>query len=310
MISRSDLYSIGIGTWGVGGFAERNPNNNDQKQVDAIVHMLKKGMNYIEINIWTSQGHSVKLASKSVEQSGVSRENLFLSQAIYFYTAPDLESSKKELETMLQAFDTDYMDSISLSGAAITAIGKDEVYSWYKELLSTKKVRYINLNNPSLDELKEAKLIFGEKLFSIEVGYNFEIRENEENGILDFAKSNDVLGVIYQPLRRNRTANRNWPLLVELAKKYNKTQNQIILNWIISKGLLPLTKSETISHIDEHLLATSFTIDSLDLERLNSFTPPNYKKPTVYWGPKGEGVRIDQLSNVFDEDYDKQQSRT
>lgn len=306
MLNKKDLSKIGIGTWGVGGFAEKNPNNDDQKQINAMVHMLKNGMNYIELNIWTSQGHSVELASQAVRQSGVSRENLFLSQAIYFYTAPDLESSKRELDTMLQAFNTDFMDSISLSGAAISAIGKDGVYAWYKELLSSNKVRYINLNNPSLAELKEAKEIFGNKLFSIEIGFNFEIRENEENGIINFAKENDVLCVIYQPLRRNRTANRNWPLLVELASKYGKTQNQILLNWISSKGLLPLTKSETISHIDEHLASTAFQIDQEDIDRLNSFTPPNYKKPQVYWGAKGEGVRIDQLSNVFDEDYDKQ----
>lgn len=309
MINRTDLSKIGIGTWGVGGFAERNPDNDDQKQTQAMVHMLQKGMNYIELNIWTSQGHSVEIASRAVKQSGISRDKLFLSQAIYFYTAPDLESSKKELETMLNAFDTDYMDSVSLSGAAISAIGKDQVYSWYKELLASNKVRYINLNNPSLEELKEAKRVFGDKLFSIEIGFNFEIRENQDNGIIKFANDNDVLCVIYQPLRRNRTANRNWSLLVELSKKYQKTQNQIILNWISGIGLLPLTKSETIAHIDEHLEATKFTLDAEDIAKLNEFTPPNYKKPQVYWGAKGEGVRIDQLSNVFDDDYNKQQTK-
>lgn len=307
MIGKTQLSKIGIGTWGIGGFAERNPNNDDQKQVNAIVHMLKNGMNYIELNIWTSQGHSVEIASQAVKQSGVSRDKLFLSQAIYFYTAPDLESSKKELETMLKAFDTDYMDSVSLSGAAISAIGKDQVYAWYKELLDSNKVRYINLNNPSLEELKEAKLVFGDKLFSIEIGFNFEIRENQDNGIIKFANDNDVLCVIYQPLRRNRTAARNWPLLVELSKKYGKTQNQIILNWISGLGLLPLTKSETIAHIDEHIEATKFTLDADDVAKLNEFIPPNYKKPQAYWGAKGEGIRIDQLSNVFDDDYDIQQ---
>lgn len=306
MINRKKLSKIGIGTWGVGGFSEKNPDNNDKRQVDAMIHMLKLGMNYIELNIWTSQGHSVKLTSDAVKLSKVARENLFLSQAIYFYTAPDLESSKKELDTMLRAFDTDYMDSISLSSAAIMTIGKEQVYAWYKELLSSKKVRYINLNNPSLTEMKEAKEVFGDKLFSIEIGFNFEIRENEENGIINFAKDNNVLCVIYQPLRRNRTANRNWPLLVNLASKYGKTQNQILLNWIISKGLLPLTKSETISHIEEHIQSESFKMDLSDLEKLNKFSPSNYKKPRVYWGSQGEGIRIDQLSNVFDEDYDKQ----
>lgn len=308
MLNRNDLSKIGIGTWGMGGFAERNPQNDDQKQTHALVHMLKSGMNYIELNIWTSQGHSVEIASEAVKKSGIARNNLFLSQAIYFYTAPDLESSKQELETMLKAFDTDYMDSVSLSSAAIAAIGKDVVYAWYKELLSSNKVRYINLNNPSPDDVKEAKEIFGSELFSIEIGFNFEVRENSENGIIDFANENDILCVIYQPLRRNRTAIRNWPLLVDLSKKYNKSQNQILLNWISSLGLLPLTKSETISHIDEHIETTQFTIDQVDLDKLNDFRPPNYIQPKAYWSDDSQGeVRIDQLSNIFDDEYAKQQ---
>lgn len=306
MTDRKELFPIGIGTWGIGGFAERNPKNDDPKQISAIVHMINKGMNYIELNFWTGQGHSVELVSEAVKKSGIRREKLFLSQAIYSYTASTLNAAKNELETILKLFDTAYVDSLSLNEAAISSIGKDIVYSWYKELLASNKIRFINLNNPSLQTLKEVRLNFKDKLFSAEIGFNFEVRENVINGVIDFADKNNVLCVIYQPLRRNRTAKRNWPLLVELSKKYNKSQNQIILNWIISRGYLPLTKSETISHIDEHLNSINFTIDSADLDRLNRFYPPHYNSPKVYWGVIGEGIRIDQLSNIFDEEYDKQ----
>lgn len=305
MINKNDLFPIGIGTWGIGGFAERKPGNDDQKQASVLVHMLKKGMNYVELNVWTAQGHSVELVSEAVKQAGVRRENLFLSQAIYSYTASMLTAAKNELEGILKLFGTDYIDSLSLNEAAIAAIGKDQLYVWYRELLASKKVRYINLNNPSLETLTDAKQKFGDKLFSVEIGFNFEIRENEENGIISFAGKNNVLCVIYQPLRRNRTAKRNWPLLVELSAKYGKTQNQILLNWIVSRGYLPLTKSETAAHIDEHLESTRFILNEEDTEKLNAFRPPNYRKPKVYWGATGEGVRIDQLSNVFDDDYDK-----
>jgi hypothetical protein len=86
----------------------------------------------------------------------------------------------------------------------------------------------------------------------------------------------------------------------------SKSQNQIILKWIISRGYLPLTKSETIQHIDDYLDLNNFIIEKSDLDRLNSFHPPNYQKPKAFWGAAGKGVRIDQLCNVFDEDYEKQ----
>jgi hypothetical protein len=54
------LFPVGIGTWGIGGFTERKPDNNDQKQISALVHMTRGGMNYMELNVWTAQGHSVE----------------------------------------------------------------------------------------------------------------------------------------------------------------------------------------------------------------------------------------------------------
>ena len=36
---------------------------------------------------------------------------------------------------------------------------------------------------------------------------------------------------------------------------------------------------------------------------------PNFIKPKVFYGLKGEGARIDLLSNVFDEEYDKQHKK-
>ena len=306
MINKSDLFPIGIGTWGIGGFAEKNPGNQDATQIKSISFMLQHGFNYIELNVWTAQGHSIELVSKGANISRVKRDKLFLSQAIYSYTSPTIKDAMREIQTCLKLFNTSYVDSISLNEAAISSIGKKNVFELYHQLIDQKIIRFINLNNPSLASLREAISEFGDKLFSIKIGFNFEIRENEDNGIIRLAKEKEILCVIYQPLRRNRTALRNWPLLVELSKKYNKTQNQIILNWIRSKGFLPISKSESVIHIKEHLSSLDFTLDREDLKKLDEFRPPNYKPPLVYWGASGDGVRIDQLSNVFDEDYDKQ----
>jgi len=306
MVNKKDLSKIGIGTWGIGGFAERNPHNDDTKQVNSLSSMFSAGLNYVELNMWTSQGKSVQLVAESLERSGINRKNVFLSQAIYSYTSSTRVQAEKELFELCKLFRTDHMDSVSLTTSAIIEIGKVQVLDWYKKCLAENKVRYINLNNPSLDTLKEFHQIFGSKLFSIEIGFNFEIRENFDNGIIEYANKNNILNVIYQPLRRNRTALRNWSLLVELAAKYGRTQNQILLNWISSKGMLPLTKSEDMDHIIENLESVNFKIDESDIEKLDNFRPPNYKQPHVFWTQEGEGIRIDQLSNRFDEEYNKQ----
>jgi len=196
---------------------------------------------------------------------------------------------------------TDHVDSIQFTMGLVKSIGLDNIKLLVEKLINSGKTRYTSLTNSSPDFLKTYHGVFGNKLFAHEGVFNFEVRENEKYGLTEYAKENNILNVVFQPLRRNHTAERNWPILVELANKYNKTQNQIILNWIVSKGFFPLVKSSTMAHIDENLAAFDFQIEPEDLERLNNFEIPNYNPPKIDWGETGDGVKIHQLPNVFDE---------
>src|SRR5581483_4189145 len=102
--------------------------------------------------------------------------------------------------------------------------------------------------------------------------YNLECKVNEDIGILNFCIEHDIVFACYQPLRRNRTAQRNYPLLVALAEKYGRTQNQIILNWIVKeKRLMPLIKTGSDVHLRENLEALNFNLDREDIAQLNAF---------------------------------------
>lgn len=306
MLQTQKIFPIGIGTWGLGGFAERDTSTNDKKQINALNHMIENGFNYIGLNLWSAEGHSVRLVSEALNYSSKSRSEIFLSQAIYEYNNPTLADTESELEKLMKLFDTSYIDSFEFNNAGEETYGLSETIELQDKLLKQDKIRYVAVSNPSLKNLKILHKEFGEKLFSVEVGFNFEIRENYDNGIIPYLLKNNIKPVVYQPLRRNRTAKRNWKLLVDLSKKYNKTQNQIIMNWIVSLGYLPITKSETISHIDEHIDSLAFKMEKGDIKKLTDFRVPNYNPPKAVFSNSEEGVRIDQLSNVFDEEYDKQ----
>jgi len=306
MIYKRNLSKLGIGAWGIGGFAEKNPKNDDKKQIKALAYQFNKGMNLTEINFWNSQGHSVQLIKQALDKSGVKRKEIFIVQAIYNYYNETLDDVRKELELCLETFETDYVDSIEFPLTAFDKYGFGELIKLVEKYLSDGKARYTSVTNFNLDYLKKYHRIFKDKLFSHELHYSFEIRENEDLGILDYGLKNNIINVPYQPLRRNRTAKRNWPLLKELSKKYDKTQNQIILNWMVARGFCPLVKSETLVHIDENLAALKFTMDKDDLKKLTDFRVPDYKSPGIDWFMKNkEAVFIHTLPNVFDENYPK-----
>lgn len=308
MITKKDLFPIGIGTWGVGGFAEKDPKADLAKQQSTLTYMLNKGMNFVEANMWYSQGIAVDVLSKAFKNSHKKREDLFICQAVYLKTNK-LQDTESEVDTVLKYFDTDYVDTLEFTQSVFVQYPFADVVRVIEDLLNKGKTRFTSITNENPELLEKYHRHFGDKLFSHEVCYNFEVRDNENLGTIPYAQANDILTVVYQPLRRNRTANRNWHLLVVLAEKYKVTQNQILLAWIVSKGLLPLTKSETIEHIDEHLASLNIKLDPQDVKRLNEFEVPNYKALKIDWNKTGDGIDVSQLSNVFDEEYDKQQTK-
>jgi|APSaa5957512622_1039677.scaffolds.fasta_scaffold17395_6 diketogulonate reductase-like aldo/keto reductase len=306
MINKHNLSKIGIGAWGFGGYAEKDPENNDTKQIDALAYQFKKGMNLTEINFWNSQGQSAQLIKQALGKSGVKRDEVLLIQVIYDYRLETIKDVEKEFQLCLEVFETDYIDSIEFPLTAFDKYGFNNLVELVQKYISKGKARYTSVTNFDLPNLKKYHGIFKDKLFSHELCYSFDVRDAEELGILDYGFENNIINVPYQPLRRNRTATRNWPLLVELSKKYNKTQNQIILNWMTSRNIHPLVKSENIKHINENLDSLKFEMESGDIKRLTDFRVPNYKLQEIDWLMKGDsGNFIHSLPNTFDEIYPK-----
>ena len=84
------------------------------------------------------------------------------------------------------------------------------------------------------------------------------------------------------------------------SEKYNKTQNQIILNWIIKeKKIIPLIKSTNIGRIDENNGSLSFEMEKEDYEKLTEFRSKEFDDIVIDWADKG-GIPIDQLANQFE----------
>ena len=65
-ISGKKLFSIGIGTWGIGGLAKRDLQNDDAKQIAAMEYALKQGLNYVEVNMWSAEGHSAYIFTEAL----------------------------------------------------------------------------------------------------------------------------------------------------------------------------------------------------------------------------------------------------
>lgn len=289
MINKKEIFEIGIGTWKI-------DDENIDKDIEALLYSYNIGQNYLSLYMMYNDGKIVKSLKPFINK--LDREKIFISVNIE-PTIEKLEDIEIQLDEYLQILNLDYVDNLQLHTPKATILPLIDTYKEMERLKKLGKTRFLGISNCNLEQLKEINEIV--KIDFFEGVYNLECKINEDIGILQYCNENKITFVGYQTLRRNRTAKRNYPILQELSKKYKRTQNQIILNWIIrEKEILPIIKSSNIDRINENLDSLNFQMEKEDYIKLNQFRNEEFDKVKIDWNFTGNGVTIDQLANQFE----------
>lgn len=299
-MKKENIFPIAIGSYGLGASRSESWADNNQElvinedEMNAVLYSYEKGQNYIDTSYIYAGGLTMKFISEFIKR--VDRNKLFISVKIENYIEK-IEDIEEQLDKYLKVLGIDYADTILLHTPRASKIPLEDSYNELKRLVSIGKSRYISVSNLNIDELKMIVEKLNIDLFSFEGLYNLECKQNEDVGIIDYCKEHNILFLNYQPFRRNRTANHNYPLLVELANKYNKTQNQVLLNYYIyEKKLIPITKADKIEHVNLNLEALNFRMEQEDYNRLNEFRCEAFDKLEVDWQDNG-GIPIYKFAN-------------
>lgn len=288
MIQVQNIFPIGIGTF-------RVDLTQNQKSRNALMKSFALGQNYIDTSHLYENGKVMEFVKEFNKEIG--RDNIFITTKIE-PVVEKITDIEKQLDKYLEVMNIKYVDCLMLHSVIFTKLPLIETYKEMNRMVEIGKAKCLGLSNSNLEQLKEINNLYPIKIY--EGIYNLECKLNEDIGMIKYCKDNDILFIAYQPLRRNRTANRNYPLLVELSNKYNKTQNQIILNWLLKeKKINVLIKSTNVDKINENMEALQFDLEKEDYDKLNTFRAKEFDTIKIDWEGKG-GVTIDQLANQFE----------
>lgn len=283
----NEIHPIGIGTYNL-------DLENKAKTLQALQYSVEKGQNFMSTSLLYDNGKVVDFLRDFFKE--VNKDNVFLTCHLEPYIEKR-EDVEKQLDEYLKKMNIDYVDSLQVHVSYASKIPLLDTYEEMEKLVKKGKVKYLSASNTTLEELKLLQENF--KIFSYEGVYNLECKYYENVGLIDFCKENDIRFVCYQALRRNNIAKMNYPFLTEMARKYGKTQNQILLNWLIKeKDLNTIIKTNTIQNIKSNLESLDFSIEKEDVKKLNDFQDERFNTIEIDWKNQG-GITIDKLASQF-----------
>ncbi len=282
--SGNEVSKIGIGTWTIN-------KANAKQEIEALKFYTSQGVNYIDVVLAYDNGATLDVIAKFMRK--IKREDIFVN-ALITHGCTNVEDVEKQIKVYLKTLKTDYLDCVTLHSPVCLGFDFNEYVKEIWRLKDKYNILNIGYSNLSPEQFAKVKT----KTAYFEGLYNLENRINEDNGIIAECLKRKIPFYAYQPLRRNRTAKQNYKELVSLAEKYGKTQNQILINWMIShKKIGLLIKSSNKEHIKENLESLNFTMTKAEYALLDKLRNPEFDKiPFSYKNEEGK-IRIDQIPN-------------
>ena len=266
------LPAIGQGCMGIGGEFKKDY-SGDSNQIEAIRYGIEQGMTLIDTAEVYGAGHSEELVGKAIE--GCRLDVIVATK--FSPESNGYENLLSAAERSLRRLNTDYIDIYQIHWPN-PAIPLEETLRAMELLVDQGKVRYIGVSNFYEKDLKEANtLLKRTTVFSNQLELNLFDRFSEIS-VLPYCQKNNMAFLAYSPLDKGRLAP-SWDRLEEIAKYYDKTISQIILNWLIlHPNVIAIPKAIKREHLKQNAASAEFRISNEHYKEIDLLFPsePSY----------------------------------
>ncbi len=225
----------------------------------AVLDAIKVGYRLID----TAQSYfNEKEVGDAIKECGVDRKELFITSKVWidYY---GYEKCKASVLESLKKLQTDYIDLMLLHQPFADYYG---AYRALEELYEEGKIRAIGVSNFYPDRLADICL-FGRKVVPA-------VNQIETNPLHQREYDQEVMNKYcvkieaWAPFGEGRNNMFSNPTLVEIGKKYNKSAAQVILRWLIQRGVIVVCKSTHLDRIKQNFDVFDFSLTKGDMEKI------------------------------------------
>ena len=232
--------------------------NNLDECEHTVLNALKMG--YRLIDTAACYGNE-KAVGNAIKKSQIPRKDIFISSKVWIQDA-GYQKTKQSFVKTLENLQTDYLDLYLIH----MPFG-DYHGSWQamEELYASGKIKAIGICNFLPDRLVD--LILSHNIIPAVNQIELHLLCQQQE-LLKLMKKYDIKPMAWAPFIEGKEKIFENPLLISLAKKYNKTTAQIILKWLRQNNIISIPKSTNYTHLQENIQLNNFTLTSEELDAL------------------------------------------
>lgn len=255
------IPSIGFGTWQI---------PDGEEAYNSTLWALENGYRHIDTAYVYRNEKSV---GQAIKDSGIDRSDIFVTTKLSA-NIKDASQVREYAQKSLDNLGLDYVDLYLIHNARPWSGGieghdyfEENVAIWkvMEELYDEGKTRSIGVSNFLVKDLEN--LLENTIVIPVLNQIKFHPGYLQED-IVEFCQSHQILVEAYSPFKTGKIFGNS--SIAELASKYDKTEAQIIMRWILQLGHLPLPKSVHQERIISNLDVLDFKLSDEDMKRMNS----------------------------------------
>ncbi len=261
--SRIVLPEIGLGTWRIGG--SFTPDHSaDESGLRSLEKALDTGYRLIDTAEMYASGNTEQLVGRAIKgRDAQVATKVWQTNLRYDDVLRSAEASRKRLGVKsIFLYQVHWpSDSVPLR----------ETMRAMEKLVEDGKVMHIGVSNFDAELLDEARSCLSrEDIVTDQVSYSL-VHRDPELELMDYCRKENIGIIAYEPLSRRRVfAGRLGRAIAAVAERTGRTRAQVALNWIISKGAVPIPKASSPMHLEENLHAAGWRLPEREMKALDS----------------------------------------
>ena len=253
--------------------------NDQQVCEESVVEAIKAGYRLIDTAAIYGNEEGV---GRAIKRSGIKREELFITTKLWISDA-GYEKAKKAFETSLKKLGLDFLDLYLIHQPYGDVYG-----SWraMEELYKEGKIRAIGVSNFEPDRLID--LILNNKIVpAVNQIETHPFCQQIKTG--EYLKEKQVQLESWGPFAEGKNNLFSNETMKTIAVKYNKSIAQVILRWLIQRGIVCIPKSTHKERIIENFNVFDFKLSDEDMQIIKSLDQGSscfldYRDPkTIEW---------------------------